>query len=339
LAIMRGRILGAAVVLLMLALLLAGCGHKPAIKLYHGQYDSLSLNNAIAKFIIENGYGYPVEMVVGNTFTMMEALPKGEIDLNMELWSQNYMDWYNEHIEEGSIVNLGMTFEEGPQFFMIPQWVAEQYNIETIFDMKDHWELFKDPTDPSKGVLYNCIIGWECTKINSVKLEAYGLSKYYNLVSPGSEDSLESALDRAQQRDQPVFTYYWAPTPMMGKYDWYILEEPVYTDECWEKVTAAANDDTLRPLDEACTYESVPIYKGAHKGLLEKAPDVVDMLEKMNVGLEPLNQALAWADTNEVENWEEVAIYYLQSYEDRWEAWVTPEAYDRIKEALEEASG
>jgi ABC-type proline/glycine betaine transport system substrate-binding protein len=82
----------------------------------------------------------------------------------------------------------------------------------------------------------------------------------------------------------------------------------------------------------------MPIDKLAHKDLLGKAPDVVEMLRKMNVGFDPLNDTLAWANENEVEDWEETGIYYLQNYEDRWRTWVTDEAYERIKQALEEAS-
>ena len=58
----------------------------------------------------------------------------------------------------------------------------------------------------------------------------------------------------------------------------------------------------------------------------------------MIVGLEPINETLAWARENDVEDWEEASTYYLHTYEDRWETWVTPEAYEEIKEALEEPS-
>ena len=335
------HILGLLIAALLLATACApiGGGQRPVIKLYDGQWDSLSLNNAIAEFIMEKGYGYPVETVVLSSQVMQERLPTGEIDLDMEMWQHSRIDWYNEQIERGNIVNLGMTYESGPQFFIIPKWLAERYNITTVFDMADHWELFRDPEDPSKGVFYNCIVGWRCDEINEVKLEAYGLTRYYNLVSPQSEDALEAALARPAQRRQPVFGYYWAPTWLIGAYDWYVLEEPLYTEQCWERVTAAVEDDNLRPLDQACAYATLPIDKVAHRGLLEKAPDVVEMLRRMLVGLEPLNETLAWAQENDVQDWEEAAIYYLQNYEERWETWVTPEAYERSKEALEEASG
>ena len=133
---------------------LIGGRPKPVIKLHGGQWVSLWVNNAIAKFIIEEGYGYSVETLESTSLTMQTSMSKGEIDLNMEMWQQNWIDWYNEQIEQGNIVNLGMTFEAGPQFFIIPKWVAEQYNIKTVFDMKDHWELFKDPEDPTKGVAF-----------------------------------------------------------------------------------------------------------------------------------------------------------------------------------------
>jgi len=203
--------------------------------------------------------------------------------------------------------------------------------------MKDQWELFQDPDDPSKGIFYNCLMIWKCSEINDVKLEAYGLTRHYNVISPGSDSALEAALARPQERHQPVFGYYWAPTALMGVYDWYILEEPPYAAQCWEKVMAAREDTSLRPIDQACAYETVPIDKIAHKGLLKKAPDVVEMLRKMMVGLEPLNDTLAWASENDVEDWESAAIYYLQTYEDRWRTWVTQEAYQKVKKALEEA--
>ena len=168
-----------------------------------------------------------------------------------------------------------------------------------------------------------------------MKLETYGLARYYNLVSPGSEEALAAALARPQENRQPVFGYYWAPTVLMGVHDWHILEEPSNTEECWERVTAASQDKSLRPIDEACAYPNPPIDKLAHSGLTSKAGDVVEMLRKMEVGLEPLNRTLAWAAENGVEDWNEVAVYYLKTYEDRWRTWVTPTAYEKIKEALE----
>ena len=310
---------------------------KPVIRLHDILSESQWINNAIAKFIIEEGYGYPVETVAESTPAMQEGLPIGTIDLNLEGWQQNIIDWYNTELGKGTIINLGMIYEGGPQFFIIPRWVAESNNIRTVQDMKDHWELFQDLQDPSKGVFYNCISGWECAKINRVKLEAYGLGQYYNIVSPTSSTALTAAFVNAQNTKRPVFGYYWEPCPLAASYRWHVLEEPPYTSECWKQVIAATEASGAPRIDQPCAYENLPIEKLAHAGLPEKAPEVVDMLKAMVVGLGPLNQTMAWSAENNVEDWEKAAIYYLESYEDRWRGWVTPEAYEGVKKALREA--
>jgi glycine betaine/proline transport system substrate-binding protein len=277
-----------------------------------------------------------VETIEMSTPIAQLSLAKGDVHVWTQMWQQNWLDNYNEEVAKGNIENLGMVYEGGPQMFIIPTWVHEEYNINTIFDMKDHWELFKDPEDTKKGAFINCIIGWQCAAINEVKMEAYGLTDYYNIISPGSAGAEEAAMAGPQKKQQPVFGYYWAPTALMGAYDWYILEEPEYDAEVWGKITAAKDNPSLRPLSEACAYETLPIDKGINPSLHDMAPDVVTMLEKMVVGLQPINVTAAWSVENEVQDWEKAGIYYLENYEERWKTWVTDDAYKKIKAALAE---
>ena len=307
---------------------------KPVIKFADSQFESLWINNAIAKFVIEKGYGYPVETVEMTTPIFQVTLAKGDIHVMMELWQQNLIDWYDEEIANGNIENGGMVYEGGPQFFIIPKWMAEQYNIKTVFDMKEHWELFKDPEDPKKGAFINCVIGWQCGAINEVKMEAYGLTDYYNVISPGSSGAMDAALAGPQKKQQPVFGYHWSPTALMGMYDWYILEEPEYNKEIWDTIIAAKDDPSMRPLSEATAYETLPTDKGFHKSLKEIAPDVREMLMKMVVGVEPINKTAAWSKENEIQDWDKAAIFYLKTYEDRWKTWLTDDAYNKVKAAL-----
>jgi glycine betaine/proline transport system substrate-binding protein len=200
--------------------------------------------------------------------------------------------------------------------------------------MKDHWDLFQDPEDASKGAFISCIVGWSCAAVNEVKMEAYGLTDYYNIIEPGSSGALDAALAGPQKKTQPVFGYYWAPTALMGMYDWYVLEEPEYDPDLWTQISEATTDESLRPLSEACAYETLPINIGIHSGFRDEAPDVVAMLEKMMVGLDQLNRTAAWSVENEVQDYEEAAIWYLNEYESMWKTWVTDDAYDKIKDAL-----
>jgi len=99
--------------------------------------------------------------------------------------------------------------------------------------------VVQDPEDSSKGTFINCIIGWQCAEINRAKLDSYGLLDNYNIISPGSAAALDAVLLGAQEKNEPVFGYYWAPTSLMGAFDWHVLEEPPYTEACWEEVVKA----------------------------------------------------------------------------------------------------
>ena len=101
---------------------------------------------------------------------------------------------------------------------------------------------------------------------------------------------------------------------------------------------AALEDSTLRPASEACAYDSVPINKIAWSGLKDKAPDVHELLSKMSVGLDPLNETLAWMQENGFEDYEDYdqsAVHYLQTYGDRWRSWMPEDKANKIQTALE----
>ena len=143
------------------------------IKLADAGWETLSINNAIAKWIIENGYGYDVDIVASSDWR--KDLTDGTVDIIMEGWEQNYREWYKRVTDDGSVKPLGTIFENGPQFFVIPQWVADEYEIRTIYDMEKHWELFEDPSDSGRGIFIHCPTGNQCAEVNPVKLESYKL--------------------------------------------------------------------------------------------------------------------------------------------------------------------
>ena len=330
-----------AITLVMVVSLFVGCGEaeeeKPTILIADNQYQSIWIENAIAEYIIEKGYGYPTEELILDTPVLLLSLSNGDIHICMEMWHQNYVEWWEEQTTAGNIEPLALILEGGPQFWMIPQWVHEEYNINTIDDMKDHWELFKDPEDPTKGAFINSKIGWKCTVINEIKVEGYGLTDNYNVITAGSAGAADAVLMGAQKKHEPVFGYYWAPTALMGMYDWYILEEPEYDEEVWAKVVAAVDDESLRPVDEACEYPSQPIPICIHRSLRDIAPDVVAMLEKMVIGLDRVNKAAAWAEENQIgDEWDRAAVWFLREYDSLWKTWVTTDAYNKVKNALAE---
>jgi glycine betaine/proline transport system substrate-binding protein len=333
------KIIFIGVTLILTLSLMAACSpaaqeEKPTIKFADSQFETLWINNEVAKYILEEGYGYPTESVITTTPIAQVAMLSGDMDVWMETWQQNFPENYAEMMASGNLENLGDAYEGGPQFFVIPQYSHEELGINTISDMVDKWEHFQDPENPDRGVFYNSPIGWQGEVVNHIKMEAYGITDTYNIVAPGNGGALLTALSTAQKKKQHVFGYYWAPTALMGMYDWYVVEEPAYDKAVWDKIGAAQEDESLRPIDEACAYEDLPVDITVWAGLRDIAPDAVEMLEKYTAGMDPINKVAAWATENEVQNYQLAAVYYLRNYEDRWQTWVTDDAYDLIKAAL-----
>jgi glycine betaine/proline transport system substrate-binding protein len=179
----------------------------------------------------------------------------------------------------------------------------------------------------------NCIVGWACNKIMRVKATAYGLDEYYNVMEPATDVAIASAIAGAYERGEPILSYYWEPTWVLGKYNMTQLEEPPYTDECWAKIIAATEQDPLGQVDEACAYQTYDIHKGIYAGLLERAPEVVAFLQKIFIGTDRLNELSAYMEENDATA-DETAIYYLKNFEDQWTGWVPAEVAEKVKAAL-----
>lgn len=47
------------------------------------------MQNRIAQYIIENGYGYPTDTIFGGTLPNFQGLQKGDIDVALEIWLPN----------------------------------------------------------------------------------------------------------------------------------------------------------------------------------------------------------------------------------------------------------
>ena len=321
------------------------------IKFGDTQFQTLWIDNAVAGYIINHGYGYPAETIELTTPLYQSSLPIGEIDIEMELWRSNILAWYNEEIEAGRIIDVGQLYEASRQGWYVPTYMIEgdtERGIEatapdlvSVFDLvdpeKEYWKLFEDPEDPSKGVWVNCIIGWQCQKKNRISAKVYGWDEFYNVIEPGAAAGIDAAIAGAYQRGEPFLSYYWEPTWIVGAYKMTYIEEPPYTLECNNKIQEQMLSQTpvedLPTLDESCAYEVFDIHKGVWAGLQQDAPEVVAFLEKMFFGNKVLNDLAGYMELEE-KTADETAIYFFQTYEDLWTQWVPADVEAFIKAAI-----
>jgi glycine betaine/proline transport system substrate-binding protein len=319
---------------------------KEVIRFHDAQWETNSQHFNIAMYITDHGYGYPVEATQGSTSTMLVTLPQGDIDVAMELWRNNIKAWYDENTANGKIVDLsgtadnlpngslGQIMENSAQGFYVPTFVIEANpGLVSVLDLPDYKHLFEDPEDPAKGVMVNCILGWQCQKIVRAKWYAYGLYDTYNVMEPGAAGAIDANINGAYLNNEPVLSYYWEPTKLISDLDMTMLEEPEWTEECQAALDIAV-EDTPYESTIGCAFPKYDVHTGVTGSLVERAPEVTDFLAKMFIGALPLGDLATWKNENE-KTWEEMTIYYLRNNLAEWSSWVSgDDVVIKVNEAL-----
>lgn len=286
-------------------------------------------------FILENGYGCSPEIIVGDTVPSLTSMvEKGQPDVAPEGWTGLVPEVINGGVEAGKIELLGKSLlDGGQQGWWIPKYLADAHpDIKTIDDMLAHPELFPDPEDSSKGAIYNGPAGWGGTVVTAQLYKAYDAeAKGFNLLDPGSAAGLDGSVARAYERQQGWVGYYWAPTALLGKYEMVMLEFGAEYDAAeWSRCNS--NADCPDPKKNAWPIDDVQTVITSK--FSERAPqEVKDYLSKRGWHNDTVNALMAWMTDNQATG-EDGARHFLEENADLWEAWVTPEAAEKIKAAL-----
>ncbi len=304
-------------------------------------WDSAMFHNRVVQYIIEEGFGHETDVIPGSTLPILQGLEDNDIHAVTEMWVQNMPEWYHEEVEAGTYIDLGANYVGALQGWFVPTYVIEgdeERDIEPLApglshvdDLHDLWEIFEDEEDDSKGRVYNGVGGWEATEINDVRLRSYGLDEYYNSFLPGSEAALFASLAREYERGEPWIGYLWTPSWPFAEYDMTFIEEPEYTEECWEEISAAAQEQGV--VDEPCGFPEVDVNVVISTELNEHAPHLVELLTAYESNMELTNAALLHISETDATP-DEAAEWWLVEFEDVWTAWVSDEVAQAVIDSL-----
>ena len=300
-------------------------GPKETIIFGDLNWSSALLQNRIAQYIVEKGYGYPTDVKFGATLPLFQGLQNGDTHVTMEIWLPNQDEAWNKAREDGAVLSVGKSLgNDWQSAFVIPAYLQEQYpELDSVDDLTDpqYKELFATAETGDKARLVSCVIGWSCEDVNAKQIAGYGLSEHVEVVNPGDGAALNADLYGAYEREEPWLGYQWGTNDPALKLDLVRLEEPSYTAECWLTT-------------KACAYEDATILIAVNPTVTRIAPDVVDMLRKWDFNIEVFKTVIAWQDENPSADTHDAAIWWLNSNKNVWRNWVTVEAANGINEAL-----
>jgi glycine betaine/proline transport system substrate-binding protein len=259
----------------------------------------------------------------------------------MELWKENNVEIWSKMEQTGrAIETQGVSIQGAIQAWWVPRYLVEgdakrgirpaAPELKSVADLLKHKTLFRDTEQPSKGRFYNCKLGWNCEKVNSRKLEAYGLLEHFTNFKAGSGAALDAAIASAYKRGRPIVFYYWGPTWVLGKYDLLRLEEPAYDKTVWDKLDKADSGVGL----EACAYPTIRATIALNKAFADMAPELVRFFDRYRMRDDLVNQALVMMRETRDRSGAKAARDFLRKHRKLWKTWVPAEVAARVEASL-----
>jgi len=160
-----------------LALLAAFSGNSQAaecgeVSITEMDWDSARVVTAVAKFLMEQGYGCSVTTVPSASTPALASLAEtGKPDILTEVWT-NGAPAYNGLVESGKIEPLTEVLSDGGvEAWWVPTYLVEKHpELATLEGVLANPELVG-------GRFHNCPVGWTCQIINTNMAKAYPMTQ------------------------------------------------------------------------------------------------------------------------------------------------------------------
>ncbi|MDF2643208.1 MAG: substrate-binding region of ABC-type glycine betaine transport system [Pseudomonas sp.] len=294
------------------------CESGKPVKFAGLNWESAMLLTDILQVIFDKGYGCTVDALPGNSIAMENALGTNDIQVFAEEWVGRSEVW-NKAAAAGKVVGIGAPVVGAVEGWYVPRYViegdtkrklaAKAPDLKAVSDLPKYAALFKDQEEPGKGRFYNCPAGWTCELENTDMLKRYGLEDTYTNFRPGTGPALDAAILSSYKRGEPILTYYWSPTPLMGQVDLVRLEE------------------------KPGVNKTIDIKVGVSKVFHDEAPELVAVLEKVNLPIDLLNQNLGRMAKDRIES-PKLARLFLKEHPEVWHKWVSEDAAKKVSASL-----
>ncbi len=310
----------------------AECGD---IKVAEFNWASGELMANVDKFILENGYGCGVELIVGGTTAIFASMnEKGVPHIAGEQWVNALRETLDPALKEGRLhaVNKAPITGLGEGWWIPPYTAKANPDLKTVLDVIERPDLFPDSEDPSKGAFIGCPAGWGCQHVNNNLFKAFDMeAKGWVLVDPGSAAGLDGSIAKANERKQNWFGYYWSPTAIIGKYDMQPVPFGVEFAGADLWGSCISKEDCSDP--KPTSWIKSEVFTIITDDFKKKGGEIPEFLAKRVFPGPVMGAMLVYMADNQAAG-PDAAIEFLKKYEDVWTTWVSPEVAAKVKSAL-----
>ncbi|MGI9424889.1 MAG: glycine betaine ABC transporter substrate-binding protein [Hyphomicrobiaceae bacterium] len=311
----------AAATSMMSSVAVAKCGE---VSITEMNWASSQVVTAVAKFIMEQGYGCKVTKVPSATVTAVASMAEtNKPDIATEIWL-NSAALYPKLVKEGKVKTLTNVLSDGgEENWWIPKYLAEKHpELKTIDGVLKNPKLVGE-------MFHNCPTGWGCRIANDNLKVAYKLEESgIKVFDHGSGETLASSLAAAYADKKPWFGYYWAPTAVLGKYPMVKVDMGPHNAEYH---TCNQKKDCATP--RKSSYPAAPVLTAVTTTFAKREPAISELMSKVAFTNAQMGEILAWKKDGQ-KTADEAAAYFLTKYKDVWGGWLNADAQKKLAAVL-----
>lgn len=285
----------------------ASAGGTETIVLVENPWPASELNVAVAKILIENELGNPVEIVALDENAQWDALAAGDLDASLEVWPSGHSERIASYIDDlGTVEHGGLLGPVGEIGWYVPQYVVDANPA--LATWEGYTEAAADFATAETGDLGR-FLGADPSWVQYDETIIANLELPFQVVWSGSEDALLAEVSSAYSREEPILFYFYSPHAIFNDFDLVQVELPAYSEECYADEAAIA-----------CAYPKDELIKIFNAGLAAKDANVHTLLSNFNYGNDA--QIAMLAMLNEGMSVEETAQAWIDANEETWQAWL-----------------
>lgn len=295
----------------------SACGE---VSITEMNWASAGIVTGVSKFLMEQGYGCTVQAVPSSTVPSVASMAEtGKPDIVTELWLNSAPE-YKTLEAEGKVKTVAHVLSDGGvEGWWIPDYLAAEHpELTTIDGILAHPELVG-------GVFNNCPEGWGCRVANDNLKVAYDFAgNNMPVFDHGSGETLAASIASAYADKKPWFGYYWAPTPVLGKYPMVKVDVGPYDAEAH-----ACNQTPDCKNPQKSDFPAAEVLTGVTAAFAEREPEIAELMSHVSFTNAQMGAVLAWQEDNKA-SIDESVVHFLTTYPEVWSAWVTPEAKEKL---------
>jgi len=299
----------------------AKCGEVTITEM---NWASSQVITAVAKFLMEQGYGCTVKKVPSSTVPAVTSMAENnQPDIATEIWV-NSAALYPKLVKQGKVKTLTNVLSDGgEEGWWVPKYLADKHP-----ELKTIDGVLKNPKLVGAR-FHNCPVGWGCRLANDNLKVAYKLKESgVEVFDHGSGETLATSIASAFADKKPWFGYYWGPTAVLGKFPMVKVDIGPY-----KKDVHSCNAKKVCATPGKSAFPSAPVLTAVTTTFAKKNPAIVELMSKVSFTNATMNKLLAWKKDKKASA-DETAVYYLQNYKSEWANWLSADAKTKLAALL-----